>query len=422
MPEDAVMEAPEVSEPEAEPVEGEIEEPAAEPEVEVEPTEEVEGEEVAEEEGEQEVAGQDGRKMPDGLKKALAELKTAGKGDVAKQIKGLFYAEQEYRAMFPTPADAATVKATLDEIGGPEGIKEIQQERQEWLALDQQFAEGKPDFAKSLAQSSPEALVKNAPHVLNEWASLAPEQYQYFANSVAANTIMSQPGVEASLTQLAHLHGQLADTPWAQQAIANVVNGILGLKDKTAQYEQKRVDPREQQLKQRETEFEQRRRADFEGGVADKAEKYLAEKMQPELKRVIGTRTVDPEAMKGYERMVNDEVMRRLGEVPGFEEMLEANYRTGNADKSLAYIQQQYNKILPEAVKVIAPYLRNIAPGKPAPKAAATGATGKPATPGHVTLREMPSWDQVDRNKTTVADMMMGKAVLTNGKTASGWA
>jgi hypothetical protein len=144
--------------------------------------------------------------------------------------------------------------------------------------------------------------------------------------------------------------------------------------------------------------------------------------MQPELDRIIGTRKVDPEAMKGYQEMVQAKVMKMLGEIPNIANTLEAHYRTGDAAKSVAYIQAQYNRILPQAVKVIEPYLRNIAPSvaKPAPGTKQAN-PARAAEPGSVVLKEMPSWDQVDQSRTTVADMMMGKAVLKNGKKATGW-
>ena len=428
MPEDAVLEAPaEVGYPDdgathdiEEQPEGDTGEVSdiAEPEGDEAP-EEVEGTEA--EEPAEEVAP-DGRKMPDGLKKAIASLK-ATSPEQAKAIKGLYYSEQAYREVFPKPEEAIAAKTLIDEVGGPEGIQQIHSEREEWQQLDKQYAEGSGDFIKSIAESNPDAFVKMAPQAINEWATRAPDQYGYFANSVAVNTIMQQPGVEAGLQTLSQLHAQLADSPWAQQAIASVVNGIVGLKEKASAFEQKRnsVDPEREKLNQDKSQFEQQRRANFEGGVAETAEKYLADKMQPEIDRVVSGRKIDPDAMKGYQKMVQDEVKRRLGDIPGFAEKLEAHYRTGDQKKSVEYIQAQYNRILPEAAKVIAPFLRNIAPGKPAPKPGTPAAVGRAPSAGEVVLKEMPDNSAFDWSKTTVADVIQGHGILKNGKKASGW-
>lgn len=413
MLEDAVLDTPEVETPEIDTpeVDAEVSDiPEPEPEV------PEEGEETEEEtEGEAEPVTTDGRTMPDSLKKAIAGIK-ATNPEAAKLIKGMFFADKEYRAVFPKPADALAAKGLIDQIGGTEGIQQIQAEREEWNQLDKSYAEGSPEFVKSIAEANPEAFVKTAAHVINEFASRSPEQYSYYANTVALNTLKNS-GLD--LGALAQAHARYADNPQAQAIIAEVHNALLGLKQKTTEFEQKRTDPREEQLKQRETEFEQKRRADFEGGVANQAETYLKDKMQPEIDRIVGTRKVDPEAMKGYQEMVKARVEKMLGEIPGFANNLEAHYRTGDPSKSVSYIQSQYNHILPIAAKVIEPYLRNITAAAPKPP------TGKPAqrtaSPGEVVLKEMPDWSEVDRSKTTVADLMMGNAVLKNGKKATGW-
>lgn len=359
----------------------------------------------------------DGRKMPDSLKKAIAALKPTSP-EAAKEIKGLFFSNQEYRSAFPKPADAVAAKTLIEEIGGQEGIQQIQAEREEWNQIDQGFAEGKKEFVTGLAEGNPEAFLKTAPHVINEFAARAPEQYGYYANTVSLNTLAN---AGLSIDTLAGAYQRYADNPQAQAIIAEVHNALVGLKEKTTQFEQRRMDPREEALKQKETAFEQKRRGDFESGVATQAEKYLADKMQPEIDRVVAGRKIDPDAMKGYQKMVQDEVQRRLAEIPGFADKLEALYRTGDAKKSVDYVQAQYNRILPEAAKVIAPFLRNIAPGKIVKTGTKTGGA-RTASPGEIVLKDMPSWEQVDQDKTTVADMIQGHAILKNGKKASGWA
>jgi hypothetical protein len=391
---------------EAEP---EAEEPSEEP-AEGEPDEEEQVEGVAPEKVE------DGRKMPDNVKKGIAALK-ASNPEAARILKETYWTEQRFRSVFATPEVAAEAKNKFESLGGDEGLQQIQSERQEWEGINQAFTEGSGDFAKKIAENDPESFVKNAPHVVNEWATRAPEQYQYYAQTVALNTLASA-GITLQNLQKAYNAEQ---SPEAKTILAEIHNALLPLEQQKVAFEQKRTDPREEALKQRESAFEQKRRADFEGGVATQAEKYLAENMKTALDGVVGARKVDPEAAKGFEKMINAEVMRMLGDTPNFATNLEAHYRTGDSAKSVAYITAQYNRILPAAAKVIEPYLRNItAVSKPAGKSGT--AAPKAAAPGEVVLKEMPDWDKVDQSKTTVADMIMGKAVLSNGKRASGWA
>lgn len=390
----------------------------AESEEEAEP---VEGEENAE------PVAADGRKMPDALKKGIAALKTTNP-EAAKAIKGLFFADQEYRAVFPKPADAVAAKTLIDTVGGPEGIQQIESERQEWAEIDRAAAEGKADFVKSIAENNPEAFPKLATAAINEWATRHPEQYGHYATQVALNTVLAQPGMEAGLQTLFTLHDQLKEVPWAQQAIAQVVNGIVGLKEKASQYESKRLDPERTKLDQEKQAFAQTQRASFEDGVYQKATAHLNEKMPAALATVINGRKVDAEAMNGFKEMVDREVQKRLGAIPGFADKLEAHYRTGNAAEAVKYITNQYNTILPEAAKVIAPFLRNIPAVKEKPVANGTKPNGErqPVSPGTITLKEMPDWEQLDptwrARPEATADLMMGKAVLKGGKKATGWA
>lgn len=386
--------------------------------------EESEGDGIEEtEEGKEEVAA-DGRKMPDGLKKALSALKETSP-EVRKQVKELFYSNQDYRAVFAKPADAVAAKTLIDEVGGQEGIQEIQAERQEWGKIDADFSEGKPEFVKSLAEGNPEAFLKTAPHVINEFAQRAPEQYAYYANQVALNTFAN---AGLSLQGLAGAYDRYKDNPQAQAVIAEVHNALFDLKEKSAKFEEKRssVDPDREKLQQEKSQFEQQRRADFEGGIANDAEKYLKDKMQPEIDRIINGRKIDKDAMSGYQEMVQAKVEKLLGAIPGFGDKLEAFYRTGDKAKSLQYIQQKYNQVLPEAVKVIEPYLRNIAPGIVKKPGATTSNGSRVSAPGEVTLKEMPDWHELDpawrSRPESTAELMQGRAVLKNGKKASGWA
>lgn len=427
MPEDALLEAPAIDDAalgntgeddqtiDATPVDGETVEGEVEPE---------ESQDSSEEEEQQATPGiddaPDGRKMPDALKKDFAALRAVN-SEAAKKMKEIYWKGQEYGSVFPLPADAIAAKQFIDEIGGQDGYKELQAEREEWGNLDKAYAEAPADFVKSIAENNPDAFLKVAPQAINEWAQRAPGQYAYYANTVTLNSL-ANAGI--SVEGLASAYSRYADNPQAQAIIAEVHNSLLGMKEKTSQFEQKRssVDPERTKLQEERSRFETERRGAFENGVASRAETYLTEKLQPAMDRVINGRKIDPDALKGYQKMVKDEVMSRLAAIPGFADKLEAHYRTGNAEDSVKYVQTQYDRILPEAAKVIAPFLRDIKPGVKAPTTAAGIPGAKPAAAGEVTLREMPDHSQIDFNKCTVADVMQGKAVLKNGKRASGWA
>lgn len=418
MIDEAAVETPEVEAPETAELETPETEAAEVPEAEAaEPVEPAEGEETEEQE---EVEGQtaaspDGRKMPDSLKKALAAVK-ATSPEAAKELRGIYFANQEYRTIFPTVADATTAKTLIDEIGGPEGVQEIAAEREEWGSIDRQYSEGSPDFIKNIAESNPEAFVKIAPHAINEWATRAPEQYAYFAQSLTVN-MLKNAGIPEKLESAYNA----AETPQLKAAIADVYNKIVDMHEKAQNFAQRRPDPEREKFQQEKQAFEQQRRASFEDGVAKQAEAHRDKLIDPEVDRILAGRKIDDEARANINRMVNAEIEQQLALVSDFEKKLEAHYRTGDAQKSVNYIKSQYDRIVPEAVKkVVAPLYRNIA--APAPrKPAAQAKPGAQPVRGEVTLKEMPEWKDIDFTKCTTADVASGWAILKSGKKASGW-
>lgn len=396
------------------------EEPAEDP---VEDSEQADDEADSEspddEEAPAEPVAPDGRKMPDSLKKGLAALKAVNP-EAAKELRGLYFANQEYRSIYPTVAEAVQAKTLIEEIGGTEGVQQIAAEREEWGTLDQQYADGSKDFVTSIAEANPEAFLKVGPHVINEWATRAPEQYQYYAQSLTVNMLKNAHVPE----QLSAAYHAAADNPALQAQIAGVYNSIVDMHEKSQQFAQKQqsVDPERQKFTQEKQQFEQQRRASFEEGILSQTKTYLAGKMDAAIKIVAANRTIDSEALPHYQQMINTEIERRLAQIPGFEAKLEAFYRTGNAAESAKYIQAQYDRILPDAAKVIAPLVRNLGPAPVAKKPAAAPVQGKPAVRSEVTLRDMPEWKDIDFSKCTTADVANGWAILKSGRKASGWA
>lgn len=436
MADEAVLDAPEMEATDlGDTGEQEVEQPAESDGID-QPVDETETEgeqdETEQEEVEPEPAAKgpefDGKKLPDAAKKGLNELKAINP-QAATALKDSFYAMgaslTQYQQAFEKPADAIAARQMFDQVGGPEGVTAIQSERDEWNEIDASFGEGKPDFYKNLAEANPDAFLKGIPHAINEFASRAPEQYGYYANTVTLNTLAS-----AGLTTkiLADTYNNVkADNPVAAGILQEIYQMISPLEAKKAQFEQKRVDPEKEKFQQEKAQFETNRRVEFEQDVDRQARANFAEKLKPEIDRIINGRAVDPAAMKGYQKMVDDELERLLTEVPGIGKQIEAFYRTGNKAESVKYITNIAGPLMAKAAKVIEPYLRSIPASSkrtvtPGAKPAANG--GKPAAPaGTVSLREMPSWEQFDANwiqdPKNVAAAMSGSGKLKTGRMAS---
>jgi hypothetical protein len=385
--------------------------------------------EVEESEGEQQEEqkpvenAQDGRKMPDAVKKAFANLKSSNP-EAAKTLRATWFQNQDYKAVFPTPADAVALKDKFEMLGGEEGIAAIESERQEWQGIEKQVEEGK--IADILAEQ-PEILAKNAVGMVNKWAEKAPEQYAYYANKLTYNKM----GGDGTLRTLSSIHGLLADNPQAQQAIAEMHDHLFDMREKSAQFEQKRVDPREEQLRQERESFEEQRRADFEGQVYNDAQSYLKPEIDKAIGAILNGRQVSAETMELLREKVNGNIEKMIEQTPGLAARVDALYSTGDRAKSLDFIKQQYNRILTsgKAADIIKPFLRDI---NPTPATKQNGQQQKPqqqrqaAQPnegGKIHMNgKWPNHADVDWSKTSMADYASGKAVLRSGKTATGWA
>src|SRR5579862_3523190 len=69
----------------------------------------------------------DGRALPKDIQRALKALReTPENASVARALNDAYWREQAFAKVFPKPADAQAAKATLELIGGPEGIEKMQ--------------------------------------------------------------------------------------------------------------------------------------------------------------------------------------------------------------------------------------------------------------------------------------------------------
>lgn len=389
---------------------------------------ESEGEDEEQPEGEQQEEEtkpvetvQDGRKMPDAVKKAFANLKSSNP-EAAKTLRATWFQNQDYKAAFSTPAEAIALKDKFDMLGGDEGVAAIEAELQEWQAVEQQVEQGK---LAEILKEQPELIAKNAVGMINEWAEnpATREQYQYYANTL---TFRSMGGTQ-TLSQLAAAHAALDGNPQAQMAIAAVHDRLVDMAEKSQQFESKRVDPREEALRQERETFETQRRADFEGQVYNDAQAYLKPEIDKQIGAILNGRKVSDATMELLREKVNGNIEKMLDQVPGLAKAVDSLYSTGDKAKSLEYIKQQYNRILTSgrAADIIKPFLRDINPQAPAKQ---NGQAQKPQQKaqqvegGKIHMNgKWPNHADVDWGKTSMGDYSSGTAILKSGKTAVGW-
>ncbi len=157
------LETPEVETPET-PSEGET------------PSSEGEGGEVTEEElpgdpGEGDSVDTDGRTLDQKTSTTIAQLKKLSKAatnpedqkilaEAAKNLADKHFRFKAYEKEFPTVQDARQAKATLESLGGEEGITSMQEEVSDYRKEIEQFSNGDRGLIEQLYKGNPESTVK----------------------------------------------------------------------------------------------------------------------------------------------------------------------------------------------------------------------------------------------------------------------
>src|SRR6185312_8608122 len=104
-------------------------------------------------------ASEDGRVLP----KAIRALKeTDPKAYVAEKTR--FFEHRDYKATFPTVAEAKKARQTLELVGGEAGLTQLQTDVSEFRNVAQQFMAADPKFTADLAEADQVAFVSHYPH------------------------------------------------------------------------------------------------------------------------------------------------------------------------------------------------------------------------------------------------------------------
>lgn len=123
--------------------------------------------------------GGDGRTLPKNIQSTLKLLKEAHP-ELAKDIeelrKGVFDSRQ-HREFFKTPTEARQAKATLDLLGGSEGISNLQSKVAAVEQLDAALEVGDPQSIEDFASDFPDGFKKLAGPYLDKLQALDPQSY-----------------------------------------------------------------------------------------------------------------------------------------------------------------------------------------------------------------------------------------------------
>src|SRR5678815_4123815 len=136
----------------------------------------------------------DGGKLSADAKKYLDELKATNPALANALSKQLFKAAQLEKDLGPGGIkEVKELRQTIEQLGGPHGVQELQQEISGFRQFDEQYTAADPkaiDFMTADPEGQ-DAFVKLMPAALQKFEQLHPEGFQNYMAQVISGTVGS---------------------------------------------------------------------------------------------------------------------------------------------------------------------------------------------------------------------------------------
>ena len=212
----------------------------------------------------------------------------------AKLLNDGYSRFEAYKQVFPTVDDARSVKATLDTVGGLEGLANMQQILSTVDETDALLDAGDPQVLDRILEDSPDGFKKLAPAYLTKLQKADPEVFNrvlqpHFVHSLA----------DANFPQVVDaLASMLADKPEALKIVQSMKQWFDGQKAQADRTSADTLNPeREAFNKERET-FAKERQSEFQKAVGGELDGHIRQELGTRLKPYSGALNALPVAVR----------------------------------------------------------------------------------------------------------------------------
>lgn len=307
------------------------------------------------------------RALPADVRKLIADMKASNDPKqikMAETIRKSVFASQAWGRVFPQGIrQAREMRQAFEEVGGADGIRAIQEEKQglsdELQSIDSSWERGDPEFIQGLAEENPEAFAKAAPVVLENWRKVDQAGYNYTTARIFQNTMASH-GLFNVLSQL----WGLADANKAQPGMAGILAGLEKFAEFTEMIRELasnqpalRADAGLKKLKDREKEFEDSRFKAFKQDVHRQNLRNLESALTLHLGKFLkvknidfrGLQTRDPETFKAMLREAESRLTDQLAKDRGFQQQKDRLLQSRDERGVLRLYQQKFAYLLADA-------------------------------------------------------------------------
>ena len=400
------------------------------PASEIESAEPSEGEAQPEGEGEPDTEGFDGRMVDDKTRKALAALKKVDPAS-AKLLSDTYH--RTARIMKDVGAQnlseavnkVAAMSATLESVGGAEGLMALNDEVEGFRTETTQFANGDIELPRALYKENPQGLIRSIKASLQV---VAEANAEHFKEAIMDSVVerLDQAGMYNSIPALLKLIEE-GKGPEAYQLTQNIdkwLNDAKSLREKALKVKAEK-DPEREKFDKERQEFEQQKAQAYTDQIGATVNRMnnsaMSRVVEPFFKEL---RLTDPAGRADFVDVLQNSIWKAMRDDKTFQMQAKAIKARGDAHATAEFFNQKFRELLPVHFRAKRNALypsyatRKVTPitngnGKPAaakPAVAAAAGTG----PTQITGR--PRHEDVDWGKTQTIDYIKGLAVLKNGR------
>lgn len=399
---------------------------------------------------EEEVTGADGRKVADAaLRRGIANLRKTDKA-AGKAVADAYFANQDVvKAVGAQNVRQAVVqvramKATLDSLGGDQGITDMRTEIDDWRTEGKQFVAGDMALIEKLAEADPNALHLTSANALDWLGANKPE---LFDKTLLPHMVSKLESV--GFNQVLENIAGLLEKGKGQEAYDLLHKMRLwsnDIKSKAEKFRGDRAaaakkDPRDEAFQRKDEEYARRDQEIFGQDVNRTLTRLNNDVLDDTTKELFSELKLNNEGKRDFLQGLMQRIWTKIEKDKHYQSAAKSILAKKDPQEAAEFIHSKFNELLPD--EFIA--YRNIRyPGASRTKKAATGenangngkrdnangaargaaaaaGSGKPGSTAQMAILlrdgEMPTKGQVDwKDPNAQVNYIGGRAKLTNGK------
>jgi hypothetical protein len=385
------------------------------------PTEGVPGEELeSTEQPEADKAG-DSRTLPKEVQAALKALREAHPehAKALDQLRKDHFSARQHGEFFKTPTEARQAKATLDLIGGAEGISNLQSKVAATEQIDTSLEAGDPAVLEDIATDFPEGFKKLAAPFLDKLQKMDPAAY---GKTLQPHTFaaMEQAGLGPVLSSI---EAAIAanDLPKAKDLLARSLAWYEGQKQQ-AGTRQKVDDPERLKFENDRQKFQQEKEKSFREDIGRQTMSNQRDQVTKALAPYLKSKALGADAKADLADGIDREIQRLLKADGTYQSQVKALLvaKTRDSGKIVQYINAAVNEAAKKATSAV--WTRR-GYGSAAVARAAAGnnqqkqaAVVNPAASGPLKIAAKPNRADMDTNrKGWDMDLIRNRAMMKSG-------